>query len=144
MGGGTGEREGWAWRGSAGGAAEGEGGGRLAWVMCRFELYLLLGFLSFVRFLAVFLFLPFLSYILQACTRIYMYICPVLHKCPLDLRETPSRLGLHNNALGLREFTSRLGLHNNALCLGDSPGHDLVCITMPFVCVTLLVTTWFA
>ena len=73
--------------------------------------------LSLSIFLAVFLFFPFLSYILQACTRISMYICPVLHKCPLDLRETPSRLGLHNNALGLRETPSRLGLHNNALSL---------------------------
>ncbi len=93
-------------------------GGGLAWVMRGFELYLL-GFLSFVRFLAIFLFLPFLSYILQACT-------------------TPSRLGLHNNALSLRESTSRLGLHNNALCLRDSPGHDLVCITMPLFCLCLL------
>ncbi len=61
----------------------------------------------------------------------------------LDLRETPSRLGLHNNALGLRETPSRLGLHDNALCLRESPGHDLVCITMPLVCVNS-VTTWFA
>ena len=35
----------------------------------------------------------------------------------LDLRETPSRLGLHNNALSLRETPSRLSLHNNALSL---------------------------
>ncbi len=39
----------------------------------------------------------------------------------LDLRETPSRLGLHNNALGLRETLSRLGLHNNALSLRETP-----------------------
>ena len=54
----------------------------------------------------------------------------------LELRETPSRLGLHNNALDLRETSSRLGLHNNALvCV--KLRHDLVCITMPLVCVRL-------
>ena len=38
-----------------------------------------------------------------------------LHNNALGLRESSSRLGLHNNALGLRESLSRLGLHNNAL-----------------------------
>ncbi len=85
--------------------------------------------LSLSILLAVFLFLPFLSYILQACTRHSMYICPVCINA-LDLREIPSRLGLHNDALSLRESTSQLGLHNNALCLRDSPGHDLVCLCL--------------
>ncbi len=39
----------------------------------------------------------------------------------LDLHETPSRLGLHNNALSLCETPSRLGLHNNALDLRETP-----------------------
>ncbi len=38
----------------------------------------------------------------------------------LVLRESLSRLGLHNDALGLRESSSRLGLHNNALVLRES------------------------
>ena len=33
------------------------------------------------------------------------------------------------NARGLRETSSRLGLHNNARCVNLR--HDLVCITMP-------------
>jgi hypothetical protein len=88
----------------------------LAWVRCRFEFYLpaMLGFLIFVRFLALFLFLPFLSYTIQARTRISVYICLVCI-----------------NALGLRETLSRLGLHNNALvCV--NPYHDLVCNKCPW------------
>ena len=76
--------------------------------------------LSLSVFLAVFLFFPFLSYILQACTRNSVCICPVCINA-LDLRETPSRLGLHNNVLDLRETPSRLGLHNNALDLRETP-----------------------
>ena len=89
-------------------------------------------------------FLPFLSYTLQARTRISVCICPICINA-LGLRETPSRLGLHNNALGLRESTSRLGLHNNALSLRESTSrlglhnnalycvrlrHDLVCMNV--------------
>ncbi len=69
----------------------------------------ILGFPIFVRFLALFLFLPFLSYTKQARTRISVYICPICINA-LGLRETPSRLDLHNNALGLRQSLSRLGL----------------------------------
>ncbi len=75
---------------------------------------------AFVRFLALFLFPPFLSYATQARTQISMYVCPNCINA-LDLRETPSRLGLHNNALSLRESTSRLGLHYNALDLRETP-----------------------
>ena len=57
-----------------------------------------------------------------------MYICPICINA-LGLRETPSRLGLHNNALSLRESTSRLGLHNNALDLRETPSR-LVCISV--------------
>ncbi len=55
-------------------------------------------------------FLPFPSCATQACIRVSVYICPVCINA-LGLRETPSRLGLHNNALDLRETPSRLGLH---------------------------------
>ncbi len=81
-------------------------------------------FLSVVLSLSVFslysFFLPFLSYTTQACTRIP---CISVQFCinALDLRETPSRLSLHNNALSLRETPSRLGLHNNALGLRETP-----------------------
>ena len=43
-----------------------------------------------------------------------MYIRPVCINA-LGLRESLSRLGLHNNALGLRESSSRLGLHTMPL-----------------------------
>jgi hypothetical protein len=100
----------------------GGGGGRLAWVRCRFEFYLLLSWVSCP--LSVFslysFFLPFLSYTYKLvlgfpCVSVQFRINA------LDLRETPSRLGLHNNALGLRETPSRLGLHNNALGLRETP-----------------------
>ncbi len=61
-----------------------------------------------------------------------------LHNNALGLSENPSRLGLHNNTLGLRETPSRLGLHNNALSLRETLRHDLFCITMPLVCPCLL------
>jgi hypothetical protein len=87
------------------------GASSLAWVRYRVEFYLPAPLDSFalVRFLALFLFLPFLSYTKQARTRISVYICPICINA-LGLREAPSRLGLHNNALGLRESFSRLDL----------------------------------
>ncbi len=69
-------------------------------------------FLILSVFLLRFLFLPFLSSTLQACTRNSVYIRPVCI-----------------NALCLRETPSRLGLHNNARCV--KLRQDLVCITMP-------------
>ncbi len=75
---------------------------------------------AFVRFLALFLCSSFPSYTIQARTWISVYICPICINA-LDLRETPSRLSLHNNALSLRESASRLGLHNNALDLREAP-----------------------
>ncbi len=55
----------------AGWAAEGRGGGRLAWVRCRYEFYLLLFWVSLP--LSVFslysFFLPFLSYAIQLVLR---------------------------------------------------------------------------
>jgi hypothetical protein len=48
-----------------------------------------------------------------------MYISPICINA-LSLRESLSRLGLHNNALSLRESSSRLGLHINALGLRES------------------------
>ncbi len=88
------------------------GASPLAWVRYGAEFYLPAPLDSFalVRFLALFLFLPFPSYTIQARTRISVYICPVCINA-LDLHESPSQLGLHNNALGLRESLSRLGLH---------------------------------
>ena len=66
-------------------------------------------------------FLFFLSQLCYlACTWNPVCICPVCINA-LGSRETPSRLGLHNNALSLRESTSRLGLHNNALGLRETP-----------------------
>jgi hypothetical protein len=101
----------------------------LAWVRCGVEFPPV-----FVHFLALFPFLPF-SAIHLARTRNSVCICPICINA-LGLRETPSRPVLHNNALSLRESTSRLGLHNNALdCV--NPHHDLVCITMPLICVKL-------
>jgi hypothetical protein len=82
----------------------------------------------------------------------FRFLCPVriqlcflfpssselhLHNSYLGFRVYLS--GLHNNALGLRESLSRLGLHNNALGLRELR-HDLVCITMPFVCVNFVTT----
>ncbi len=58
-----------------------------------------------------------------------VYICLFCINA-LGLRETPSRLGLHNNARGLRESSSRLGLQKMPLvCV--SPRHDLVCNKCP-------------
>ncbi len=85
-----------------------------------FYLTLSLASLSFVRLLAVFLFPSFPQLYPAACTWISVCIRPVCINA-LDLRETPSRLGLHNNALSLRETLSRLGLHNNALGLRETP-----------------------
>ncbi len=45
-----------------------------------------------------------------------------------------SELHLHSSYLGFRVYLS--GLHNNALGLRELR-HDLVCITIPFVCVKL-------
>ncbi len=113
--------------GEGGGRRVGEAMGRSpaeafapAWVRYRTEFYLPAppDSFAFVRFLALFLFLPFLSYTMRARTRISVYIRPICINA-LGLRETLSRLGLHNNALGLREFLSRLGLHNNALGLRE-------------------------
>ncbi len=75
----------------------------MAWVRCRFELYLPLFWVSLSLSISspLSFFLPFLSYTIQARTRISVYICLVCI-----------------NALGLRELR-----------------HDLVCITMPVVCV---------
>ncbi len=71
----------------------------------------ILGF--FVRFLALFLFLPFLSYTKQARTRIFVYICPVCI-----------------NALGLCE------LRHDLVCITmplvcTNPYCDLVCNKCP-------------
>ncbi len=85
-------------------------------------LFLILSVFS----LCSFSFFP--SYIIQARTRISVCICPCCINA-LGLRETPSRLGLHDNALSLRESTSRLGLHNNALDLRELR-HDLVCMSV--------------
>jgi type III secretory pathway component EscR len=76
--------------------------------------------LSFVRFLAIFLFPSFPQLCIQLVLR---FPCVSVRFCinALDLRETPSRLSLHNNALSLRETPSRLGLHNNALGLRQTP-----------------------
>jgi hypothetical protein len=49
----------------------------------------------------------------------------------ISLRESSSRLGLHNNALGLRESTSQLGLHNNALGLSAFPLVRLASFQLP-------------
>ncbi len=97
-------------------------GGGLAWVRHSFEFYLTLSLasLSFVRLLAIFLFPSFPELYHTARTQISVYICPVCINA-LNLRETSSRLGLHNNALGLRETPRRLGLHNNALGLREAP-----------------------
>ena len=95
--------------------------GPLAWVRCGVEFLpvAILSVLSLSVFLLCFLFfLSRLCYL--ACTWNSVYICPVCINA-LGLRETPSRLGLHNNALSLRESTSRLGLHNNALDLRETP-----------------------
>jgi hypothetical protein len=86
---------------------------RLAWVRCRSELYLpaVLSFLVSVRLLAISFFLPFSQTIpYKFDIRVSVYIRPVCINA-LGLRESLSRLGLHNNALGLRESSSRLGLH---------------------------------
>jgi hypothetical protein len=88
----------------------------------------ILGVLSLSVFLLCFLFPSFPSYAVQARTRISVCIRPCCINA-LGLRETPSRLGLHNNALSLRESTSRLGLHNNALNLRELR-HDLVSISV--------------
>ncbi len=69
----------------------------------------------FVRVLALFPFLPFPAMLPSLYLEFRIYLSG-LRKCP-GLRETPSRLGLHNNALGLRETPSQLSLHNNALSL---------------------------
>ncbi len=114
-----------AWRGfSEGGKVQGAwegGGGCLAWVRCRFEFYLLLWVPCPLSISSLYsFFLPFLS---CAYTSLYsdsVYICPVCINA-LDLRETPSRLGLHNNAIDLRETPSRLVWHNNALVLRETP-----------------------
>ncbi len=116
---------------------------RLAWVRCGSELYLpcALGFPcpSFWP-LSVFSQFPFF-FLSQAIPykldiRISVFISPVCINA-LGLRESLSRLGLHNNALSLRESTSQLGLHKMPLvCV--NPCHDLVCITMPLVCLCLL------
>ncbi len=120
---------------------EGEGGGRvggnyfptdaalLAWVRCGVEFLpaAILSVLSLSVFLLCFLF--FLSWLYYAaCTWNSVYIRPVCINA-LSSRETPSRLGLHNNALNLRESTSRLGLHNNALGLRETPSR-LSCINV--------------
>ena len=78
----------------------------------------------FVRLIAVSFFLPFLSYTYKLVLG-FPCISVQFRINALDLRETPSRLGLHNNALDLRETPSRLGLHNNALSLPVSPLLDL-------------------
>ncbi len=70
------------------------------------------GRLVFVRILALFPFSFLSSLYLAACTRNSVYVRPV-----------------SINARGLRETPSRLGLHNNACCV--KLRHDLVCITMP-------------
>jgi hypothetical protein len=66
--------------------------------------------------------------------RFSVYIRPVFINA-LSLRESSSRLGLHNNALGLRESLSRLGLHNNALGLRESSSR-LGLHKCPFACVS--------
>ncbi len=84
----------------------------MAWVRCRSEFYLpaMLSFLVFVRLLAVSFFPQFSQTIpYKFDIRVSVYICPVCINA-LGLRESLSRLGLHNNALGLRESSSRLGL----------------------------------
>ncbi len=53
----------------------------------------------FVRVLALFPFLPFPAMLPSLYLEFRMYLSD-LHKCP-GSRETPSRLGLHNNALSL-------------------------------------------
>ncbi len=88
----------------------------LAWVRSRTEFYLPapLDSSAFVRFLALFLFpsFPELYHTSPYSEfRVYLSICINA----LGLRETPSRLGLHNNALGLRESF-----------------HDLVCNKCPW------------
>ncbi len=69
-----------------------------------------------------------------------MYIRPVCINA-LGLRESLSRLGLHNNALGLRESLPRLGLHNNALGLRESLSR-LGLHTMPLICPLFLSSVW--
>ncbi len=69
-----------------------------------------------------------------------MYIRPVCINA-LGLRESPSRLDLHNNALGLRESLSQLGLHNNALGLRESSSR-LGLHTMPLVYLLFLSSVW--
>ncbi len=68
-----------AWRGSG---AERGGGLGVGEVRVRVLPAAALGYPIFVRFLALSFFLPFLSYTIQARTRISVYICPILHKCP--------------------------------------------------------------
>jgi hypothetical protein len=72
--------------------------------------------------------------------RVSVYIRPVCINA-LSLRESPSRLGLHNNALDLRESSSRLGLHNNALGLRESLSR-LGLHTMPLAYQLFLSSVW--
>ncbi len=100
----------------------------------------------FVRILALF---PF-SFLSQAVLYkpVPGFPCLSVRVCinALDLREAPSRLGLHNNALDLRETPSRLGLHNNALNLRETPSrlHPHECPLLlgrtnaPLICLCLL------
>ncbi len=98
-------------------------------------------FLLFIRFLAVSFFLPFSQTILYKLDiRVSEYIQPVCINA-LGLRESLSRLVLHNNALGLRESLSRLGLHNNALGLRE-PSSRLGLHTMPLFCPLFLSSVW--
>jgi hypothetical protein len=118
---------------------QGRGGGGLAWARHSFEFYLTLSWVSFVL-------CPFSRYIpfsflssAMPCKLVLGFPCVsvqfrinaldlretpsrlCLHNNALGLRETPSQLDLHDNALGLRETPSRLGLHNNALSLRETP-----------------------
>ncbi len=120
----------------------------MAWVRHGSEFYLpaVLNFLvpvsSLCPFSCSFPFSsPFSSYTEQA--RYSGFPCISVWFCinALGLRESSSRLGLHNNALGLRESLSRLGLHKMPLvCV--NPCHNLVCITMPMVCPLFLSSVW--
>ncbi len=91
---------------------------------------------AFVRFLALFPFLPFSAMALSLYLEFRVYPSN-LHKCPLirvklrhglicitmplSLRESTHDLVCITMPFSLRESTSRLGLHNNALGLREAP-----------------------
>ena len=101
-------------------------GGSLAWVCS--PLSPLLSLLSSIPLPSIFFPLPSppdLRFVKR-----FPYISPVCITMPFDLRETPSRLGLHNNARFLCLLSWTLIQHDCQDDLREAPSR-LVCITMP-------------